>query len=142
MLNRVILIGRLVADPEFRVISSGIPVANFRIAVDRNFKNAQGEIETDFITVVVWRKQAEIVSKNLQKGRLVAVDGRLQIRQYQNSEGQNRTASEVVADRVQFLDRPRSAQSGDSGSYDQTTPPPGSGEDSPASDQAGEDLPF
>ena len=128
MLNRIVLIGRLVADAEFRVTGGGTPVASFTIAVDRNFKNQQGEVETDFIDIVVWRKQAEILSKWLNKGRMVAVDGRLQIRKYQNQEGQNRYKTEVIAERVQFLDRPKNQQSPDN-DYNQAPPPqePGGG---------------
>ncbi len=140
MLNRVILIGRLVADPELRVTGGGIPIATFRIAVDRNFKNAQGEVETDFINIVVWRKQAELLSKWLSKGRLVAVDGRLQVRTYQSQEGQNRYITEVVADRVQLLDRPKGQQA-EGDRVDSTVPPPEPPMD--GSDQhTDDDLPF
>lgn len=106
MLNRIILIGRLVAEPQLRYTQSGIAVANFRIAVDRPFSNQQGERETDFIDIVVWRRLAEICANNLDKGRLVAVEGRLQVRDYEY-EGQRRRAAEVVADTVQFLDWPK-----------------------------------
>lgn len=104
-LNKVILIGRLAREPELRYTASGIPVANFTVAVDRPFVNAQGEREADFIRVIAWRKLAENCSNYLDKGRLVAVEGRLQVRSYQTSDSQNRTVSEVVADNVQFLDR-------------------------------------
>src|SRR4030042_1455090 len=109
MLNRVILIGRLVADPELRYTPSGVPVANCRIAVDRPFKNAAGERETDFINIVAWRQRAEFAANYLGKGRLVAIDGRLQIRQWTTQDGQKRSTAEVVADDVQGLDRPREA---------------------------------
>lgn len=105
MLNRIILIGRLVADPQLRYTQNGTAVANFRLAVDRPFSNQQGERETDFIDVVTWRKLAETVANNLSKGRLVGVDGRLQVREYEY-EGQRRRQAEVVADNVQFLDWP------------------------------------
>lgn len=105
MLNRIVLIGRLVADPQLRYTQNGTAVANFRLAVDRPFTNQQGERETDFIDVVVWRKLAEVCANNLGKGRLVGVDGRLQIREYEY-EGQRRRQAEVVADNVQFLDWP------------------------------------
>jgi single-strand DNA-binding protein len=107
MLNRVVLIGRLVADPELRYTPSGVPVANFRIAVDRRFTNAAGERETDFINIVAWRQSAEFAANYLGKGRLVAVDGRLQIRQWTTQDGQRRQTAEVVADSIQGLDRPR-----------------------------------
>lgn len=107
MLNRIVLIGRLVKDPELRYTPAGVPVAGFRIAVDRPYVGQTGERQTDFIDIVVWRKQAETVANHLQKGRLVAVEGRLQIRSYQTTDGQKRQAVEVVADNVQFLDRPK-----------------------------------
>ncbi|MDR7418930.1 MAG: single-stranded DNA-binding protein [Armatimonadota bacterium] len=105
MLNRIILIGRLTRDPELRYVPSGHPVASFTLAVDRPFANQQGERETDFIDIVAWRKLAEQVSQHLSKGRLVAVEGRLQIRSYETQDGQKRKVSEVVADGVRFLDR-------------------------------------
>ncbi|MBQ2698376.1 MAG: single-stranded DNA-binding protein [Firmicutes bacterium] len=103
MLNRVVLIGRLTRDPELRYTQSGVAVVNFTIAVDRPYKSASGERETDFIDIVVWRQLAENCEKYLAKGRLVAVDGRLQIRRYETSDGQKRNAAEVVADDVRFL---------------------------------------
>lgn len=107
MLNRVILIGRLVADPQLRYTQTGTAVANFTIAVDRPFLSQSGERETDFIDIVTWRKQAEIVANHLSKGRLVAVEGRLQIRSYDDQNGIRRKAAEIVADQVRFLDRAR-----------------------------------
>ncbi|HEX6972380.1 MAG TPA: single-stranded DNA-binding protein [Limnochordia bacterium] len=109
MLNRIVLIGRLVADPQLRYTPSGIPVTNFTLAVNRGFTNQQGEQETDFIDTVCWRKLAETVANHLTKGRLVAVEGRLQIRSYDASDGTRRKAAEVVADNVRFLDSPRDA---------------------------------
>ena len=105
MLNRVVLIGRLTQDPELRYTNSGTAVASFSLAVDRPRTNANGERETDFINIVVWQKQAETVSQYLHKGRLAAVDGRLQIRSYENREGQKVRVAEVVAESVRFLDR-------------------------------------
>ncbi len=105
MLNRIVLIGRLTRDPELRYVPSGHPVASFTLAVDRSFANQQGERETDFIDIVAWRKLAEQVSQHLSKGRLVAVEGRLQIRSYETQDGQKRRVAEVVADGVRFLDR-------------------------------------
>lgn len=107
MLNTVILIGRLTKDPELRYTQSGKAVATVRLAVDRGTTNPQGEKETDFIDVVVWERQAETVANYLQKGRLVAVQGRLQIRQYETQEGQRREKAEVVANTVRFLDSGR-----------------------------------
>ena len=140
MLNRVTLIGRLVADPELQYTSSGIPMSKYRIAVNRDFKNQQGEIETDFVNIVSWRKQAEVVSKNLQKGRLIAIEGRLQIRQYQTDDGQKRSIAEVVADRVHFLDRPRDRD--DSGASQETAAPPPAEASEPPGNETKDDLPF
>ncbi|HBI56362.1 MAG: single-stranded DNA-binding protein [Eubacteriales bacterium] len=104
MLNRVILIGRLTRDPELKYIPSGTPVASFTLAVDRPFLNKEGEREADFIPIVVWRKQAENCANYLGKGSLVAVDGRMQVRTYEQ-DGQRRYITEVIADSVRFLDR-------------------------------------
>jgi single-strand DNA-binding protein len=106
-LNRVILIGRNTREPELRFTSGGAAVANFTLAVDRPYLNAQGERETDFIRIVAWRKLAETCANYMGKGRLVAVEGRLQVRTYQTPDGQNRTTAEVVADTVRFLERAR-----------------------------------
>ena len=109
MLNTVILIGRLTRNPELRYTGGGTAVASFALAVDRPFNNQQGERETDFIDIVCWRQLAEQVSQHLTKGRLVAVEGRLQIRSYETQDGQRRKVAEVVANAVRFLDRPRTA---------------------------------
>lgn len=106
MLNRIVLIGRLTADPQLRYTQSGTPVATFRLAVDRARANPQGEREADFIDIVTWQKLAETCANNLNKGRLIAVDGRLQVREYEY-EGQRRRAAEVVAENVRFLDWPK-----------------------------------
>ncbi len=103
MLNRIALIGRLTADPELRYTNSGTAVASMTLAVDRMRNNANGERETDFINIVVWQKQAEAVAQYLKKGKLAAVDGRLQIRSYENREGQKVRVAEVVAEFVEFL---------------------------------------
>lgn len=108
MLNRVVLVGRLTRDPELRYTPNGVAVASFTLAVNRTFTNQYGERETDFINVVVWRRQAENVANYLKKGNLAGVDGRLQTRSYENSQGQRVYVTEVVADSVQFLE-PRSA---------------------------------
>lgn len=110
MLNRVILIGRLTHDPELRYTpGQGVAVATFSLAVDRPFTNQQGQRDTDFINIVTWRKLAETCANYLNKGRLVAVEGRLQVRSYDDSQGIRRKASEVVADNVRFLDSARAA---------------------------------
>jgi len=107
MFNKVILVGRLCTDPILKYTPSGVAVTNFRIAVDRQFANVNGERETDFIDVVVWRQSAEFVNTYVAKGRLVLVDGRLQVRQWQGTDGQTRRSAEVVADTIRPLDRPK-----------------------------------
>lgn len=104
MINRVVLVGRLTKDPEFRTTPSGVDVANFTLAVNRNFKNKNGEQQADFINVVVFKKQAENVNNYLFKGSLAGVDGRIQSRSYENKEGQRIFVTEVAADSVQFLE--------------------------------------
>ena len=111
-LNKIILVGRLTADPELRYTPSGAPVANFTLAVDRKFSKND---ETDFIPVVAWRRLAEICNEFLHKGKLIAVEGRLQTRSYEDKEGQRRKAFEVVADDMQMLDRGPGAGSGGGG---------------------------
>lgn len=107
-MNKVILIGRLTRDPELRFTpANSVPVTTFTIAVDRPFLNQKGEREADFIRIVVWRKLAEVCANNLKKGRQVAVSGRLQVRSYEGQDGQRRSVSEVVADEVKFLERPK-----------------------------------
>jgi len=104
LLNRVILIGRLVADPQLRYTQNGIAVTSFTLAVNRPYTTQNGEREADFIDIVTWRKLAETCANHLNKGRLVAVEGRLQIRSYDDQNGIRRKASEIVADQVRFLD--------------------------------------
>lgn len=104
MLNRVILIGRLTRDPELRYTPSGVAVAQFTLAVDRPFTNQQGVREADFINIVTWRQLAETCANYLRKGRLTAVEGRIQVRSYDNNEGRRVYVTEVVADNVRFLE--------------------------------------
>ncbi|EGQ4044244.1 single-stranded DNA-binding protein [Staphylococcus pseudintermedius] len=111
MLNRVVLVGRLTKDPDFRTTPSGVSVATFTLAVNRTFTNAQGEREADFINCVVFRKQAENVKNYLSKGSLAGVDGRLQSRSYENQEGRRVFVTEVVCDSVQFLESKNNNQS-------------------------------
>lgn len=115
MLNKVILIGRLTQDPELRYTQNGTPVAGFTLAVDRQFTTRQGERETDFINIVVWQKLAETCANHLGKGRLVAVEGRLQIRSYDDNQGIRRKVAEVVANDVRFLDWPKEGREGTAG---------------------------
>ncbi len=107
MVNRIVLVGRMANDPELKYTPSGVAVSSFRIAVARPFSNAQGEKETDFIDVVTWRQNAEFAAKYLGKGRLIAVEGRLQVRSYQAQDGTRRRVYEVVCDSVRGLDSPK-----------------------------------
>lgn len=102
MLNRVILMGRLTADPELRQTQSGLSVLSFSIAVERDFANKGEEKQVDFINLVAWRQTAEFISKYFSKGKMIAVDGRLQVRNYTDSNGNNRTTSEVLIDKAYF----------------------------------------
>ena len=102
MINRVVLMGRLVGDPELKTTTTGVSVTSFRIAVDRSYVKAGAERQADFFDVVAWRSSAEFVCRNFSKGSLIAVDGQLQSRQYQTKDGQNRIAIEIVADNVSF----------------------------------------
>jgi single-strand DNA-binding protein len=140
MLNRVILIGRVTRDPELRYTQLGNPVLNMTVAVDRPFTNQQGEREADFIDVVVWNKQAENCANYLNKGRLVAVEGRLQIRSYEDSQGNRRRVAEVVANNVRFL--PDGKNGGGRKNAAEAAPPP---DDDPFGDNAPfneDDIPF
>ena len=109
MLNHIVLMGRLTRDPELRRTGSGVAVASFRLAVDRDFgsKDAGAERETDFIDIVAWRNTAEFVSKYFAKGRMAVVSGRLQMRNWTDKDGNKRTSAEVVADNVYFGDSKR-----------------------------------
>ena len=102
MLNKIFIMGRLTRDPELRRTQSGTAVTSFSLAVDRDYKSQSGEKETDFIDVVAWRSTAEFVSKYFQKGSMIAIEGSLQTRQYQDKNGNNRTATEVLASQVSF----------------------------------------
>ena len=109
-MNRAMLVGRLTTKPELRYTSSNLPFARFSVAVNRTYSNAQGERETDFINVVVWRKQAENVCNFLNKGSLVSVEGRIQSGSYDDKDGNKRYTMEVVADSVQFLESKSQSQ--------------------------------
>lgn len=114
MLNKIVLMGRLTRDPEMRHTGNGTAVASFSLAVDRDFKSQSGEKETDFVDIVAWRSTADFVSKFFTKGRMAVVEGRLQIRDWKDKDGNNRRSAEVVADNVYFGDSKRDgAPSGD-----------------------------
>lgn len=104
MINRVVLVGRLTKEPEYRVTPSGVQVATFTLAINRTFTNQNGERQADFINCVVFRTSAENVNKYLNKGNLAGVEGRLQSRSYENNEGKRVYVTEVVCDSVQFLE--------------------------------------
>jgi single-strand DNA-binding protein len=105
VLNKVVLIGRLTRDPELRYTANGVAVCTFTLAVDRGFSGRDGDNQADFIPIVTWRKIAETSGKYLAKGRLVAVAGRIQVRNYETQDGQRRYVTEVVGDEVRFLGR-------------------------------------
>ena len=106
MLNHITVMGRLVRDPELRKTASDVSVVNFTIAVDRDYKNGDEKV-ADFIPVVAWRGTADFISRNFTKGRMICVDGSLQTRNYEDKEGNKRTAFEIVAQNVYFADSKR-----------------------------------
>ncbi|HAC2965571.1 TPA_asm: single-stranded DNA-binding protein [Listeria monocytogenes] len=112
MMNRVVLVGRLTKDPDLRYTPAGAAVATFTLAVNRPFKNGQGEQEADFIQCVVWRKPAENVANFLKKGSLTGVDGRVQTRNYEGNDGKRVYVTEIVAESVQFLEPKQNAVEG------------------------------
>ena len=112
MLNKIFIMGRLTRDPELRHTQSGTAVASFSLAVDRDFKEQDGSRATDFIDCVAWRSSAEFVDKYFSKGRMAVVEGRLQIRDWTDKDGNKRRSAEVVADNVYFGDSKRDSQSG------------------------------
>ncbi|MBP1932318.1 single-stranded DNA-binding protein [Ammoniphilus resinae] len=129
MINRVVLVGRLTRDPELRYTPSGVAVATFTLAVNRQFNNAQGERDADFINIVAWRQLAELCANYLKKGSQAGLEGRLQTRSYDNKEGKRVFVTEVVADNVQFLSPAgeRREGSGSGGGY--SNPPAGRRQD-------------
>ena len=104
MINRVVLVGRLTRDPDLRYTPNGNAVVSFTLAVNRTFKNSQGEQEADFINCQAWRTTAENVAQYLRKGSLAGIEGRIQTRSYENDEGRRVYVTEVIADSVQFLE--------------------------------------
>lgn len=115
-MNKVFLIGNLTRNPEMRSTQSGVAVCNFTIAVNRRFKNANGQQETDFLNVIAWRQLAELCNKYLAKGRKVAVIGNIQTRTYEAKDGSKRTAWDIVADEVEFL-TPQNGTQSEPGAY-------------------------
>lgn len=129
-MNRVVIVGRLTRDPDLRYTPNGVAVANFNVAVNRPFRNQQGEQEADFINCVTWRKQAENLANYMKKGSQIGVDGRVQTRSYENKEGQTVFVTEIQAESVQFLEprgmtqqRPGGGGYNDNQGYQQNRPP-------------------
>lgn len=141
MINRVVLVGRLTKDPEFRTTQSGTDVATFTLAVNRNFTNTQGEREADFINIIVFRKQAHNVNNYLSKGKLAGVDGRVQSRSYENQEGRRIFVTEVVADSVQFIE-PKNANGSQQNDYYQQQSRAQQGQNRQQSNEPVGDNPF
>jgi single-strand DNA-binding protein len=135
MINNVTLVGRLTKDPELKYTPNGVAVANFTLAVNRSFSNAQGEKEADFINCVVWRKPAENTANFLKKGSMAGVVGSMQTRNYDGSDGKKVYITEVVAERVQFLD---TKGSGGAAKGEEKTPVTNNGQ----IDISDDDLPF
>ena len=149
MLNRIILVGRLTADVKLKYTQSGKAVANFTLAVNRPFKNAQGETDADFIMCQAWGKQAENLAQYMSKGSQIGIDGRIQTRSYEGQDGKRVYVTEVVADNVQFLEskksggqqtqqQPQSHQP----SYTQQAPPQQENRQLEPIDISDDDLPF
>lgn len=106
MFNLVVLTGRLTADPELKTTPNGIPVTSFSIAVNRNYRAGE-EQQTDFINIVAWRQRAEFITKYFKKGSMIGIEGSIQTRRYQDKNGNNRTAFEVVVNNAQFVESKR-----------------------------------
>ena len=124
MLNHIILMGRLTRDPELRHTQSGTPVASFTLAVERDRAPQGSEKATDFIDIVAWRSTAEFVSKYFTKGQLVAVSGRLQIRDWKDKNGSNRRSAEILADSVYFAEGKRDGTQKSNSTAASSAPPP------------------
>ena len=112
MLNKIFIMGRLTRNPELRRTQNGTAVTSFALAVDRDFKNADGTKDTDFIDVVAWRNTAEFASKYFAKGRMAVVEGRLQMRDWTDKDGNKRRSAEVLADSIYFGDSRKDTQDG------------------------------
>ncbi len=111
MLNSFQIMGRLVADPELKYTQANIPVTTFRVACERNYKNADGETETDFFSVTAWRQKAEFICKYFVKGQMICIEGSIQQRKYTATDGSNRTVFEVMADRAHFCGGKKESES-------------------------------
>lgn len=143
MLNKVILTGRLTAKPELKTTTGGISVTTFSIAVQRQYKSADGSYPTDFINIVAWRSTAEFITRFFDKGQLIAIVGSIQTRNYEDKTGAKRTAVEVVADEAQFVESKRDEARPDTGALSETTGNTTEFEELSADLQSAEDeLPF
>ena len=140
MFNLVVLTGRLTADPELKTTTSGLSVTSFSIAVDRRYRSGE-QRQTDFINIVAWRSHAEFITKYFKKGNLIGIEGSIQTRTYQDKNGNNRTAFEVVVNNVQFVESKK-----DSGALPDTAPASFSNADAndfaDLGDATDDDLPF
>lgn len=141
MFNLVVLTGRLTADPELKTTPNGISVTTFSIAVDRRYRSGE-ERQTDFINIVAWRQTAEFISKYFQKGSMIGIEGSIQTRRYQDKNGNNRTAFEVIANNVQFVESKRDSSapsdSGEPASFSNA----GANDFADLGDATDDDLPF
>ena len=141
MFNLVVLTGRLTADPELKTTPNGISVTTFSIAVDRRYRSGE-ERQTDFINIVAWRQTAEFISKYFQKGSMIGIEGSIQTRRYQDKNGNNRTACEVIANNVQFVESKRDSSapsdSGEPASFSNA----GANDFADLGDATDDDLPF
>ena len=143
-MNKILLIGRLTKDPELRYTQSGTAVASFTLAVNRSFANQNGEREADFINCVAWQKAAEFVSQYFKKGQQMTLEGRLQVRSYDDNNGQRRWVTEVVTEKVEFVGSKNGGNSGSNGAGSGSGGgnAGGSGADSPSQLGWGEEIVF
>jgi len=139
MLNHIVIMGRLTRDPDRRQTGEGTPVTSFSIACERDFKNSNGERQTDFVDCTAWRSTAEFVEKYFRKGSLAVVSGRLQIRDYTDKQGNKRKAAEIVVDNIYFGESKKSSDGSSGGSYEDPTP---KGIDVGPEEDADGDFPF
>lgn len=141
MINRTVIVGRLVADPELRYTPSGIASCKFRVAVNRPFKN-EGEQQADFISCVAWRKQAESLANFMKKGNLIGLEGRIQTGSYEGQDGKRIYTTDVVADSIQFLE-PRNSTGGSQGTsnYESSTNTGGTYQEAPQGQNYGNNQP-
>lgn len=142
MLNKVILTGRLTAAPELKTTSSGINVTTFSLAVQRNYKNGAGEYDTDFINCVAWRNQADFISRFFDKGQLITIVGALTSRRYEDSNGNKRTAFEVVVDEALFAESKRDSQANRAAAPEFKAPAEAGGNDISFDEFSDDELPF